>query len=32
LVFNNAGANLAPVTIGAVDSGGAGYRVLRVPN
>jgi hypothetical protein len=32
LVFNNAGANLAPVTIGAVDSGGAGYRALRVPN
>jgi hypothetical protein len=31
-VYNTAGITNAPVTLGAPDSGGAGYRVLRVPN
>ena len=32
VVYNNAGVNLVSVTLGAVDSGGAGFRLLRVPN
>ncbi len=31
-VNNTAGVNNVSVTLGAVDSGGAGFRVLRVPN
>lgn len=31
-VKNNGGVTLATVTLGAADSGGAGYRALRVPN
>jgi hypothetical protein len=31
-VGNNGGPNLVPVTIGAIDSCGAGFRCLRVPN
>ena len=31
-VNNNAGANQAAVTLGAADSGGSGYRLLRVAN
>ena len=31
-VWSNAGVNDANVSLGAADSGGAGYRVLRVPN
>lgn len=31
-VNNNGGDNEVAVTLGAVDSGGAGYRALRVPN
>lgn len=32
LVNNNIGVNIVPVTLGAPDSGGTGYRALRVPN
>jgi hypothetical protein len=31
-VNSNAGKNTAHVTLGAADTGGAGFRVLRVPN
>ncbi len=32
LVNNNGGVNAAVVSLGAADSGGAGFRVMRVPN
>ncbi len=32
LVGNNAGPNFVAVTLGVADSGGAGFKVLRVPN
>jgi len=32
LVYNNAGVNAVPVTLGATGSGGTGYRALVVPN
>jgi hypothetical protein len=32
LVSNNAGINFVPVTLGAPNSGGAGFRALVVPN
>jgi hypothetical protein len=31
-VYDNDGATLSQVTVGADDSGGAGYKVLRIPN